>query len=565
MCGIYLQKRIHGFDGKAKKVADADFAKIKHRGPDATRIRYHGYNTMIGFHRLAIVDPTGEGMQPFEDERYACVINGEIYNYKMIQMSLMSGNPDLVFKSHSDCEVVLHLFRSIVGSESPTLEHVEELVKIMDGEFAFIIHDTVTDNTFYGVDELRARPLFMSTRSNNGCEIITLCSEQKALTDSIRPVPCGTIGIIQPVGYKQYYDNYKYTEKQYFDFEKPLGFSTEPSFDEAVVLLEELMTKNVAIKLNPEREFGFLLSGGLDSSLVCGIAAKQLAPMRIKTFTVGFDKNASDVVAARKVAAHIGSIHTEFIFTYEDGIAILPEVIKTNETWDQTSIRAGTPMTLLLRSIKKMHPEMAVIYSGEMADELFMGYLEWQSAPDTAAARAHVIKRLKDITYFDGARADRTVAGVSCELRLPFFGKSLLNFALSTPAEYFMPQHNEGIEKYILRKAFTPKDGEHGVIPNEVLWRTKNAFSDATSIVGVTSWKQCLMAHAEAEITDSRFAVRANIYPINTPQTKEDMLYREIFDSYDYTHSIIPYKWLPAWAPADLTDSSATALEGFKE
>jgi asparagine synthase (glutamine-hydrolysing) len=388
---------------------------------------------------------------------------------------------------------------------------------------------------------------------------IGLCSEQKGLTDfdHITDVPSGHVGVIAR--------NLAYKTESYFDFDKQAGFSVDPTFEEATIMLESIFTQNVDFKLHPEREYGFLLSGGLDSSLVCGVAAKRLAPTRIRTFTVGFDKNASDVIAARKVAAHINSIHTEFIHTYEEGVAILSEVIYNNETWDQTTIRASIPMTLLLRDIKKQHPEMAVIYSGEIADELFMGYLEWQSAPDVAAARSHVVQRLRDITYFDGLRADRTVASVGCELRLAFFGKTMLNFALSMPAEYFMPQHHGNIEKYILRKAFTPKEGERGIIPDDVLWRTKNAFSDATSIVGVTSWKEHLKAHADRQITDSRFAVRAALYTHCTPQTKEDMLYREIFDSFGYSEHTIPYKWLPKWAPEGITDSSATALAGFKE
>jgi asparagine synthase (glutamine-hydrolysing) len=350
------------------------------------------------------------------------------------------------------------------------------------------------------------------------------------------------------------------------------------NFDDAVVELRKLFIDNVQRKLNPERDFGFLLSGGLDSSLVCSVAT-SLLKNRIRTFTGGFSgdfsggkDNAPDIIAARIVAKHIGSIHTEYIFTPAEGIAILPEVIRNNETWDQTSVRASVIMTLLLRAIKRDHPEMAVIYSGEVADELFMGYLEWQNAPNSKAARNHVIKRLQDITYFDGLRADRTISAVGCELRTPFFGKDLLNFVLSCPPEWFM--HNfslykkgRNVEKYMLRKAFdTFSSSEKPFLPDEILWRTKHAFSDATSIVGANSWKEQLKAHAEREVTDSRFSVRSIIYlGSNIPQTKEDMLYREIFETFGYEAKCIPYKWLPEWAPAELTDASATALSGFVE
>jgi len=318
-------------------------------------------------------------------------------------------------------------------------------------------------------------------------------------------------------------------------------------------------------KLNPEREFCFLLSGGIDSSLICGIASKLLKPKRIRTFTVGFNPNASDVIAAKKVAKHIDSIHTEYIYSYEDGVEILPDVIKFNESWDQTTTRASIPMSLLLRAIKKKHPEMAVVYSGEVADELLMGYLEWQSAPNAEEAKAHVLKRLTDITFFDGLRSDRVVASVGCELRLPFFSKDLLQFVLSLPEEHLMPQHNNLIEKFLLRKAFDAESVADQFIPKEILWRTKHAFSDATSIVGTTSFKEHLKRYAESEITNSRFAAKYLLYPYQTPQTKEDMLYRELFSEHGYAENSIPYKWLPNWAPTDLTDASATALASFVE
>lgn len=566
MCGIFFYTKRGSIKGKTKRMIQKSFAKIQHRGPNASRVRYYNEGTMMGFHRLAIVDPTAAGMQPFEDERYACIVNGEIYNYKQIQSSMLA---DITFRSHSDCEVVLHLFKKIVADNEPTIQHAAQLAKLMDGEFAFIIYDTKTGNTFFGVDELRARPLFLGTNLTNtsGKYLdMGLCSEQKSLDmfDYIIPVPSGTVGKISAERDPQTHKTklFHKTFHKYYDFDAiqhAQYLATPEEFELARFTLRKLLTDNVAQKLNPEREFGFLLSGGLDSSLICGIAANLLAPQRIRTFTVGFNKDAPDVIAARKVAKYINSIHSEFIFTYEQGIAILPEVIYNNESWDQTTTRASIIMTLGVRAIKNQHPEMGIFYSGEMSDELFMGYLEWQSAPNPQAARNHMVKRLRDITYFDGLRADRTVCSVGCELRLPFFSKEILNFVFSLPPQLLMPQFNKGIEKYLLRSAFVSS-----VIPNEILWRTKHAFSDATSIVGNDSWKETLKRHAETQITDSRFACRQQLYPVNTPQTKEDMLYRELFDSYGYRDTI-PYKWLPNWAPADLTDASATALPGFVE
>jgi len=486
---------------------------------------------MAGFHRLAIIDPTGAGMQPFENERYICLCNGELYNYKQLIQDY-----SLEVETHSDCEVILPLFLTDMN--------IKSLCDKLDGEFAFIIYDTVMKTVFFAVDEIRARPLFLG-ESEEG---IYLCSEQKALKccDKVIPVPSGCYGRIQ---------DGKHTFSNYYNFSISSLKYTDPYLH-----LRELLLKNVSKKMNAEREYCFLLSGGLDSSLICGIAAKLCAPTRIHTFTVGFDKNASDVVAARKVAKHIDSIHTEFIFTYEDGLDILRNVIKANESWDQTTTRSSCAMSLCCRAIKKKHPEMAVVYSGELSDELFMGYLEWRNAPSLQAAKQHVVKRLKDVTYFDGLRADRTVSCYGMELRLPFFSREILDFVLSLSPEILSPSYNDGMEKYLLRKSFEGLN----YIPEEVLWRTKNAMSDATSIIGQNSWKEFLKSYAEKEITDSRFNERSSLYPDNTPQTKEDMLYRDIFTDLGYHSNCIGYKWLPEWNK-EMTDSSATELLGFKE
>lgn len=558
MCGIFFYQSATQIRGKDVETINKRFKKTTHRGPNASQLKLYGTNVAMGFHRLAIVDPTDAGMQPFELGRYVCMVNGEIYNYKQIMNDLAAVGALPELKSHSDCEVVLPLLMSIVGDVSElSLYHIRKLTSILDGEYAFIIHDTISGLTFFGVDELRVRPLFIGINKDS----ITLASEQKSLkrnsSTQIFPVPSGHIGVIR--------NDLSYELKPYFSLESRKDELPQPwTYERATQRLREIFIENVKSKLNPEREFGFLLSGGLDSSLVCGVAAMLLKPQRIRTFTVGFDKNASDVVAARLVAKHIDSIHIEFIFTYEDGINILRDVIYSNESWDQTTTRASVPMMLAVRAIKKQHPEMAVIYSGEMSDELFMGYYEWANAPSPRDARNHVIKRLQDITYFDGLRADRTVCSVGCELRLPFFSRTMINFVLSLPPEFLMPQHNNGIEKHMLRSAFSATYGPL-LIPESILWRTKHAFSDATSVVGKTSWKEYLKTYAEQQITDSRFAVRDKLYHFSTPQTKEDMLYREIFDGFEFADGTIPYKWLPNWAPAELTDASATALAGFKE
>jgi len=564
MCGIFLYSGcvIRGTD---KKIIEKAFQKIAHRGPDESIIKYYGLNTAMGFHRLAIMDPTHAGMQPFEDpsKRYKCVVNGEIYNYKELQLMV----PGYEQKSNSDCEVIVSLFASLINSDidaniSNKMHFVmHKLCNMIDGEYAFIIYDSLTEEIYAAVDELRIRPLFINFYENQ----LVVSSEIKAIVD-IQHEKTKKIIALEP-GHFCIISNGNYINEEYTNYYKTPQINI--SREDAAVELRKLLIENTRKKLNPERDFAFLLSGGLDSSLICSIASTTMHGFnkRIRTFTVAFDETATDLLAARKVAKHINSIHTEIIITVEEGINEIPEVIYYNESWDQTTTRASVPMRLAVKKIKELHPEIAVIYSGEIADELFQGYLYNLNAPSAQAGREDTIKRLKNITYSDGLRADRMVSSVGCELRLPFFGKDLLKFVLSLPPEYLNPADNNMIEKWLLRTAFSNFDKLENTkiwLPEEILWRTKNAMSDATSTK--SSWKDSLKQAALNETTEERLRVADKLYPHSTPKTREDLWYREIFDKYyQGLDTIIPFKWMPSWAPPDLLDSSATALDVFSE
>ncbi len=550
MCGIFFYLSSKPILGRDKKTLEECAYRIKHRGPDATRIQYYGANAMVCFHRLQITDLTSDGMQPFTAGDWICMVNGEIYNFTDIAKELTNE-----LKSHSDCEVVLQKFLQLRQTMSDE-EAVKALMCKLDGEYAVVLYDTQSQTVIAFTDELRVRPLFYGWSFTSGD--ICIASEQKAIPIGMNIIPIRS-GVPYIGGYMQRL--LAYTPAFPF-WETPMNSIIQPS--EAAEVLRRLLVENVHLKMHPDRSYGFLLSGGLDSSLVCGIAAKycrNLGLPRIRTFTVGFSKNAPDVIAARLVAKFIDSIHTEIIISYETGIALIPEIIQYNESWDQTTIRASTPMGIAARYIKQTCPEIAVIYSGEVADELLRGYLYNRISRSPEDIKADMEKRLRDITYFDGLRADRVIASQGMELRLPFFSKALLQFAFSLPVDFLDPSCHGGIEKWLLRKAFDNLD----YIPPEILWRTKSAFSDATSVSTETGseWKEMLKQAANAQVTDSRFAARAELYPYQTPQTKEDMWYREIFDSYKYEGMAIPYKWLPSWVEA--TDSSATTLAVFTE
>ena len=561
MCGIFLYIAARRITGKQKKLLRKSANKLLHRGPDQQQIKYYSDNIMLSFYRLAIVDPTPEGIQPFEskDGRYACMCNGEIYNFREIKKYLKEKGYEVKWKTHSDCEVLVHLFDYLV---STTNDQPLEALRIMcrdhlDGEYAIVIYDNHTGRTFYATDELSMRPIFIGSASlDTELPGLFIASEQKSMVkycNSIYRIKAGEYGLLD--------SKFDVDRKYHFDMNKVQRIDI--TFEEATLRLRKLMIENTINKLSPDREYVILLSGGIDSSLVCSIAARHVYPNRIRTFTIGFSPDATDILAARKVAKHIDSIHTEFICTYEEGIAMIPLAIYHNESWDQTTTRASIPMLLCLKKIREKHPDVAVIFSGEVADEMLRGYLYNRNTPSLEEGKKDQILRLQNLHTSDGVRADRSCAAYSFECRFPFFSKELVEFSLAIPPEYLNPPDNDGIEKYILRKAFDTETGDgYEYLPREILWRTKNAFSDATSVK--SGWKDYLISYCDKQVTDSRFAMRNELYPYCTPQTKEDMYYRELFDEHGYDPTTIPYKWLSSWC-GDITDSSAATLEVFNE
>lgn len=551
--------------GKQKRRLCSMSNKLRHRGPDQNQVSYYEDTIMMEFHRLAIVDPTPTGIQPFEsrDGRFVCMTNGEIYNFRKLKQHL-DKYEQIEWKTHSDCEIIVHMFDHLVNTyrgNKSLVDICEESLHLLcrdflDGEYAMVIYDHQTQLAYYATDELSMRPIFIGKSVSTKLPGYFISSEQKSIIkscDNITRVKAGSYGWVSSEG-----------RNEKFHFQAELVKNIQIDFDKAVLKLRELLIENVVKKLSPDRDFVFLLSGGIDSSLVCSIAAKELYPTRIRTFTVGFSTDATDVIAAQKVANHIDSIHTTFISTYEEGIDMIPFAVYHNESWDQTTTRASIPMLLCVKKIREKHPDVAVIFSGEVADEMLRGYLYNRKTPSLEAGKADQIMRLKNLHTSDGVRADRVCAAYSFECRFPFFGKDLLKFSLSIDPRYLNPPDNNGIEKYILRKAFDKSVGDgYEYLPEDILWRTKNAFSDATSVK--SGWKEQLKAHCDRKISDSRFAKRTELYPYCTPQTKEDMYYRELFDEYGYDPTTIPYKWMSSWCDPNATDSSASTIDVFEE
>ncbi len=527
MCGIFFLlyrksvwiEKYHSYNNFISWALEHS-EKIKHRGPDETQIRYfekNGWIIIFVFYRLSIIDVSHDAMQPFEKDGIFCIVNGEIYNYKNIYKTELN---DYIKQSNSDCEVILPLFLKY--------KNIEFVCSILDGEYSFVIYDSNQNKIYIGTDELSIRPLFVSYNNDS----IGLASESKALLfhDTILRVQPGMYSVLSPeyisVNFMKHYCYPKWNNKL--------------SYEDVKKGIHDIIVENVKMKLNSDREHCFLLSGGLDSSIICAIASRY-SNERIKTFCIGFhpskdEKLPTDILAARKVASHINSVHHEIMLTYKEGIDVIQEVIRIGETWDQTTIRASIPMYLGIKKIREMYSNIAIIFSGEVSDELFQGYLYNLYSPSLEDGKKDSMRLLKNICYFDGLRVDRMVSAFGFELRLPFFSRKLLNFVFSSHPKYISPIN--GIEKKILREAF------ESYLPQEIVWRTKNALSDATSHKSI--WK-----------------TKIHEYCTNLGYSNEDEYYKNIFSYYFYSKNIIPYKWMPQWVNA--TDSSASTLHKYKE
>ena len=483
---------------------------LSHRGPDDYRTKTLG-KCRMDFYRLAINDLTDAGMQPFRRGDDMLICNGEIYNHREFR--------DGKEMSKSDCEVLLPLIKDF--GMMKTLE-------LINGDFAFVW--TNGKRVMAARDPVGVRPLFY-TRYAEGS--IAFASEVKALlflNSEIHIFPPGHM-------YDSYINDFVCYHKGYWRVNKYIksGFSRQ---------LMEILEHAVHDRIdNTERDIGFLLSGGLDSSLICSIAARKLG--KIKTFSIGL-KGSPDLEAARTVAKYLDTDHTEVTFTPEEGIAHLNDVIHSLESYDTTTVRASTPMWLLCKYIKQ-HTQCRYIFSGEGSDELLGGYLYFHNAPNVDEFACENMRRLRLIHQFDGLRADRCAGAHGLDLIVPFLDKNFIDFCMTINQNEKMV----GIEKRILREAF------EGYLPKDILWRQKDGMSDAVG----TNWVDEIKKYAEDDVDDTLFSeTRMKARGHNTPLTKEEALYRNIFWKMygkDNDH-LISEIWRPRWTK--ITDPSARLL-----
>lgn len=500
------------------------FDKTISRGPDDSRIIDTGKG-LLGFHRLSIMGLTPDGMQPFELDGSYVVCNGEIYGYEKIKEEL---SKKYKFKSGSDCEILLPMYR----------EYGTGMFAMLDAEFALIIFDGKTGKYIAARDPIGIRPLFYGYDKKG---VILFASEAKNLVgicDRVMPFPPG-----------HYYIDGRFV--QYCDIDDVKEICRD-SLETVCKKIHDKLIAGVEKRLVADAKVGFLLSGGLDSSLVCAIAAKK-SDKPIKTFAIGMSEDAIDLKYAKQVADYIGSDHTEVIMTKEQVLSELDKVVSILGTYDITTIRASMGMYLLCKWIHE-NTDIRVLLTGEISDELF-GYKYTDFAPSPEEFQKESQKRVRELYMYDVLRADRCISVNSLEARVPFGDLDFVKYVMSVDPAKKMNVYGKG--KYLLRHAF---EGDY--LPHDILYREKAAFSDAVG----HSMVDYLKEYANSYYTDSEFEEIKKKYTHAVPFTKESLLYREIFEKYypGQSDMVVDF-WMPnkSWKGCDVNDPSARVLSNY--
>lgn len=502
------------------------FDRTLSRGPDDSRVIDTGKG-LLGFHRLAIMGLTPSGMQPFALDGSYVVCNGEIYGFK--QQKEILKQKGYTFKSDSDCEILLPMYR----------EYGTEMFAMLDAEFACIIYDGETQEFIAARDPIGIRPLYYGYDKNG---VILFASEAKnlvGLTDKIMPFPPGN-----------YYKDGEFI--CYCDIVSADDICRD-DLETACTNIREKLIDGVEKRLVADAKVGFLLSGGLDSSLVCAIAAKK-NKIPIKTFAIGMSEDAIDLKYAKQVADYIGSDHKEIYMTSDEVTATLDGLIQLLGTYDITTIRASMGMYLVCKAIHEQ-TDIRVLLTGEISDELF-GYKYTDFAPSAQAFQEEAQKRIRELHMYDVLRADRCISVNSLEARVPFGDLDFVKYVMTLDPEMKLNKYGKG--KYLLRHAFEGGD----YLPDEILWREKAAFSDAVG----HSMVDYLKAYAEGQYSDEEFEAACKKYTYATPFTKESLLYREIFEKYypGQAEMIVDF-WMPnkSWEGCNVNDPSARVLSNY--
>ncbi|RMZ49042.1 asparagine synthase B [Candidatus Marinimicrobia bacterium PRS2] len=473
--------------------------KIRHRGPDWSG-SYSDEHCVLMHERLSIVD-VEHGAQPLYDTKTKRVlaVNGEIYNHKELEKKLSNAHD---FQTNSDCEVLLYLYD----------EFDADFLNEIDGIFAFCLYDPNTKDYFVARDHIGIIPLYIGWDENGVTYVASEMKSIESYCEKLQEFPPGN-----------YYKNGEFTQ-----WYQPNWANEIPTDAVSLPKLKKALEDSVHKQLMCDVPYGVLISGGLDSSVIAAIAAKYSKKRvesgdaeeawwpRLHSFAIGLE-GSPDLKAAKIVADAIGTVHHECKYTIQEGLDALRDVIYHLETYDVTTIRAATPMYLMARKIKSMGIKM--VLSGEGADEVFGGYLYFHMAPNKEELHHETVRKLQKLSKYDCLRANKSMAAWGIEARVPFLGKEFLEYAMNIDPADKMCSDGKA-EKYVLRKAF------EGLIPDEVLWRQKEQFSDGVGY----NWIDSLKANADEKVSDDNLVNAKRKFPIQPPTTKEGYYYREIFD-----------------------------------
>jgi len=580
MCGIFFVQNFlrNGTLEKYKKsllenikTYQHDFSKISHRGPDNSiflndRQFSKNYACFWGFHRLAINGQTPESNQPFFIKNCRLICNGEIYNFRDL---IKEFQLDEEYKSQSDCEIIIHLYKKI---------GIRDMLRRLDGVFAFVLHDYETETTYVARDPVGVRSLFISGHDYTYSNSMIVSSELKGINECFRPnakqFPPGCYAVYSKLvnGFDKantpFFNFYSYYENVYITQNSAAGATGQveriynyPTIEDT----EENICKNIATlfeeavvkRLMSERKVGALLSGGLDSSSVVAIMCRHMPAKDLNTYSIGL-KGSTDLVWARKVAEYLGTNHHEVCLTEEEFLGAIEETIQQIESYDTTSVRASVPNYLVSKYIAAT-TEDCVIYCGDMSDEIFGSYRGFMKAQTEEDFKRENERMVRDVCYFDLLRSDKSISGAGLEARVPFADKKFLQYVMSIPPRYKMFD-DARIEKYIFRKAFD------GLLPDDILWRRKEAFSDGVS-GHERSWFQIIRDYIDTKVTNEEYNKYKEFieytHVCNAPYDKESFYYRTIFEKlYPGCEKTIPYFWRHPFC--EEKDPSARLLTCYK-
>jgi len=542
MCGILAfigNEKTTNILEKRKRLLELS-KSLRHRGPDSNGIYLDKtHNIAIAHERLSIVGVGTLGAQPIIDnDNYILSVNGEIYNYKSLYTTVLHDKYTPI--TDSDCEVIIHLYK----------EFGSACVKMLDGIFGFVLYDKINKKILVARDPIGIIPLYYGYTYDNE---LMVASEMKALAD------CDRVELFPPSEFLEINITVPLTSSivgeftRYFKPKWDSNYSIVGSNESNEKLYSEIRTKLINAvdkRLMSDVPFGVLVSGGLDSSLITAITSRLIKEKdcvwgkKLHTFSIGL-KDAPDLKYAKIVSDFLGTIHHEFNFTVQQGIDCLEDLIWHLETYDKTTIRASTPMFLMTRLIKSMGIKM--VLSGEGADEILGGYLYFHNAPNNKEFHKECLSRVKNLHNFDCLRANKSTMAYGVEARVPFLDKSFMETAI--PIDPSLKLSNGGvcgkkkIEKYVLRKAFEKDEHGEPYLPDEILWRQKEQFSDGVGY----SWIDGLKEYIDKQISDEVFTkiINDGIYTDDIPKDKEELFYRQIFDrQFPNRYKIVP-RWIP--------------------